>query len=379
MKRQAAIGAMVLLVAVALAALGFVLWPQGNVLGPSPPATGGVVSRFSAPRTERSVLTIEAATDVSFMRPFILDFQAINPDVTVVYVDFISSGQFARAQRACARRLATADLYLTVSTDSLVKLANDGCAATLPKWLTGSLPAWAQWRRNVVAFSLEPAVFIYNTQAIPAERAPKDHLQLIEMLRADPQTWRGRIGTYDIEASGSGYVYASVDAHQTATYGRLIESFGRSEIRTYCCSNTMADAVARREILFAYNVQMSYAAAAQRAGKPIGVILPNDYQAILTRSVMMTRDARHREQAIAFIQYLTSARGQKIAAEQLAPLGGPTLGRNIPTNGQLSPIAVGPVLLGLADEARRSRFIKEWTNAIAPGPPPGTVNQQRGG
>ena len=324
--------------------------------------TDATVTLFRAQGVERTVLNIEAATDVSFSRPFIRDFQAAHPNVTVRYADFLSSTQFARAQQACAEHGPTADLYLSVSTDNLVKLANDGCAATLPKSAVRDLPAWAHWRHNVVAFSLEPAVFVYNTRVLA--KAPADHLELIEMLRADPNFWRGRIGTYDIEASGAGYLYAGVDAHQSATYGRLIESFGRSAIRIYCCSNEMADAVARGDILLAYNVQMSYAAAAKRQGKAIGVVVPSDYQAIQTRSVMVTRDARQRETAIAFIQYLTSPRGQAVAARQFAPFTGPTVERNAPVGGQLSPIPVSPVLLGQADQARRRQFIREWTNAV---------------
>ena len=126
----------------------------------------------------------------------------------------------------------------------------------------------------------------------------------------------------------------------------------------------MAYAVARGDILLAYNVQMSYAAAAKRQGRAIGVVVPSDYQAIQTRSVMVTRDARQRETAIAFIQYLTSPRGQAVAARQFAPFTGPTVVRNAPVGGQLSPIPVSPVLLGQADQARRRQFIREWTNAV---------------
>jgi hypothetical protein len=35
----------------------------------------------------------------------------------------------------------------------------------------------------------------------------------------------------------------------------------------------------------------------------------------------------------------------------------------------VSPVAVGPVLLGLSDQARRNRFVHEWTSAINPPTP----------
>jgi len=320
------------------------------------PAVGGASTR---------VMTIEAATDVSFSRAFITDFQQANPGLAVRYVDLLSSALFAHASALCQTHSPSADLYLTVATDHLVRLANDGCATTLPANVTRGVPSWAQWRRNVVAFSLEPGVFVYNKRLIAADRVPRDHLQLIEALRSDTEFWRGRIGTYDIRQAGSGYVYASSDARQPAIYGRLIESFGRARIQVYCCSNEMVDAVARRQILLAYNVQKSYAFAGLRKNPDLGVVVPSDYQAMQTRSVMVTREAPNRREAVAFVAYLASARGQRMAAVQLSPLESLETTQGASPR-LISPVAVGPVLLGLDDQARRSRFIEEWTRAIDP-------------
>ena len=93
-----------------------------------------------------------------------------------------------------------------------------------------------------------------------------------------------------------GALYANFDARQAAIYGRLIESFGRSRVRTYCCSNEMVDAVARGDILLAYNVQLSYAYAA------------------------------------AFVQSLITASGQAVAKGHIAPPPGAlTLGTVLET------------------------------------------------
>jgi len=250
-----------------------------------------------------------------------------------------------------------------------VELANTGCAAPLAKPVAAQAPAWAQWRREVFAFSLEPAVFVYNRRLMPRGEAPLSHLALVEVMRDDPEAWRGRIGTYDIEQSGSGYNYANFDARQATIYGRLIESFGRSQVKTYCCSNEMVDAVARGDILLAYNVQLSYAYAGQRAGEDVGVVLPSDFQAIQTRSAMVTRDARNPPDAAAFLEMLISARGQALSAAQIAPpTGSTTLGTVLDTE-RASQVVVDPSLLSLRDAARRARFIEEWRGAIRPPEP----------
>jgi iron(III) transport system substrate-binding protein len=362
--------ALIVLALAVIALAGIVAFKEATRPAPAPtayaPPAGATVTLFPAVGGgPLRTLTIEAATDVSFSRAFITEFQRTNPGLAVRYVDLLSSALFIHASTLCQTRSPSADLYLTVATDHLVRLANDGCAATLPAKITRGVPGWAQWRRNVVAFSLEPGVFVYNKRLITPDRVPRDHLELIEALRGDTDFWRGRIGTYDIRQAGSGYVYASSDARQSATYGRLIESFGRSRIKTYCCSNEMVEAVAGRDILFAYNVQKSYAYAGARQNPDLGVVIPSDYQAMQTRSVMVTREAPNRREAIAFVAFLTSARGQQMAAVQLSPLVSlePSQGAS---PRMISPVAVGPVLLGLDDQARRSRFIAEWTRAIDP-------------
>jgi iron(III) transport system substrate-binding protein len=311
-------------------------------------------------------LTIEAATDVSFMRPFIEAFQAEHPQVAVQYVDSQTYELLARARAACRATAATPDMYISIATDHLVELANSGCAAPAPKKVAAQAPAWAQWRREVIAFSLEPAVFVYDTRRFTRATIPRTHLALVEALRLEPDRWRGRIGTYDIEQSGPGYNYANFDARQAAIYGRLIESFGRSQVRTYCCSNVMVEAVRSGEILLAYNVQLSYAYAAQRESRHVGVVLPSDYQAIQARSAMISRDARNPSDATDFLAFLTSPRGKSIAAGHLAAAPrGETIGVLSETE-RAAQVSVNAAQLVLRDPARRASFIREWRRAIRP-------------
>lgn len=358
-------------VAILLVAAAALSWPRAPAVRPPYPRPAvGVQTHFPARTRPARLLTVEAATDVSFMRPFIAAFQRSHPQVAVQYVDMLSSELLDRARSACRRPDATPDVYLTISTDHLVELANDGCAAPVSQDVAGQAPAWAQWRREVFAFSLEPAVFVYNRRLVPGGAAPRSHLGLVEALRDDPDAWRGRIGTYDIERSGPGFNYANFDARQAAIYGRLIESFGRSQVKTFCCSNEMVDAVARGDILLAYNVQLSYAYAGQRTRRDLGVVLPSDYQAIQTRSAMVSRDARNLQDASAFLETLVSRRGQAIAGAQIAPpAGAETLGTVLDTE-RASQVVVDPSLLSLRDPARRERFIQEWRGAIRP-PDPG--------
>jgi ABC-type Fe3+ transport system substrate-binding protein len=117
--------------------------------------------------------------------------------------------------------------------------------------------------------------------------------------------------------------------------------------------------------MLAYNVQMSYAYAAQQEGKPVGVVLPEDYQAIQTRSVMLAREPRHREAAIAFIDFLVSPFAQQLANAGLTSPSDSNRESAVSTH-TLAQASVGPSLLALRDHARRTRLINEWRSAIEP-------------
>jgi iron(III) transport system substrate-binding protein len=303
-------------------------------------------------------LLIEAGTDVSFMRPFLADFQELHPNVDIVYEDKQSTQLIDRALDACRHGLGMPDVYLSVATDHLVRLANDGCGQQVSEGMANA-PDWREWRHEVFAFALEPAVFVYDRKQLSDADVPRSHLALINEMRGNAARWNGRIATYDIERSGIGYNYADFDSRQSTLFGRILESLGRSHVRLYCCSNEMVEAVQRGDVLLAYNVQLSYAYAAQRLDGNVGIVIPTDFQAIQTRSAMVSRDAVHPEEAMQLIDYLVSARAQGIEARLLkSPL------RFSPTERLLNQANVSGALLRLQDQARRAEFTLEWRQAL---------------
>lgn len=355
---------------VCLAFAAFAAWlllrespgPEGNFNPPD----GVIVTYFPAPDEERGVpLVISSAMDAGFVRPFLLAYQRQYPQVTIVYLQSDSNAFLERALDACHHGGRAADIYLTSSTDHLVRLANENCAETLPAQIAAAAPARAAWRDQVVAFTVEPAAFVFGRRSadLPGP-VPSNHSQLLDWLRMQ-QRIAGRIGTYDIEVSADGYNFAAADSRQMAVYGRLLEALGRSSMRLYCCSNVMVDAVDRGEILFAYNVQLSYAYAAQRAGSRIRVVLPDDFQSVQTVSFMVPKAARSPATATALAAFLVSNEARQIAIHDLAPPDGPTGKAGLQAEQLLAQASVTPVLLSLQDRARREQIIREWREAIA--------------
>ena len=116
---------------------------------------------------------------------------------------------------------------------------------------------------------------------MPPEEAPASRFDLIDLLRPEASRYAGRVATYDIEASGLGYLFAFADSQAATTFGSLIEAFGRSGAVATCCSAEIIDGVAEGRYLVAYNVLGSYAFARAAEDPRIAVVAPEDYTLVL--------------------------------------------------------------------------------------------------
>lgn len=326
---------------------------------------------FPAPGGEQQVVAIEASVDYSAMEPLIRDFQAAHPTVTVDFADSLTNDVFAAATEACDAQETFADLYITSSSDHAVKLANDGCALPYEPGAAQSMPAWANWRNEAIGFSFEPAVIVYNKSLVPEGDVPRSHGDLIELLRAKPHIYDGKIGTYDIDQSGIGFLFAFFDAEQSSTFGRLLEGLGRARAVLRCCTGEILTEIEQGRVLIGYNMLGSYAYGRVAAGADLGIVLPSDYTLVLSRAAMIPAHAANPEGGRLFLDYLLSARGQRVAAERSfffafdRPPPKDVLSAHAGEDASFyRPITIGPSLLATLDRAKRERFLAEWDAAM---------------
>ena len=197
------------------------------------------------------------------------------------------------------------------------------------------------------------------------------------MLEREPARYTGRVATYDIERSGVGYLLASQDQQISSHFWRLAAAFGRVRARLSDSSPGILDDVANGTLAIGYNVLGSYAFARQAEGAPIGIVVPNDYVLVLTRSMLIPRQAANPDLAGAFVDFALSPAGQGIAAGASA-LGAVMPGspgnwtmERISTMGQgvVQPIALSPVLMVALDPLRRSGFLASWERIVNPSQP----------
>lgn len=334
-------------------------------------ARADTVTEMPAPLGGTQMLVIRSATDLDVIQPLLADFQRIAPDLGIRYVETLTNDLFARSRRECQEKRSDADMLITSSVDHLVVLSNEGCALSHRSPESGSGPAWTRWRDEVFGFTFEPAVIVYNRTIVPADDVPRTRVELINLLREHPARFVGRIGAYNVAQSGIGYLFGAFDARDALIYGRLIEGFGRMRLVTRCCTGDLINEIADGRLYIGYNLLGSYAVAARRKGAQIGIVIPRDYVLALSRAALIPAAAANPGAARRFLDYLLSARGQRVMREsafyfdfsgQLPADVDGAPGQILP--GTIRPIVIGPGLLPVQDRAKRQRFLNEWHRSI---------------
>jgi ABC-type Fe3+ transport system substrate-binding protein len=351
-----------ILVAILFGLLAAPTWAQDSVNQTHVTQFGAWLNNASA------VLTIDGSTDTAVFAPILEAFAKRVPDLAIRYREITTNELNDLAERGCSGAEPAADLVVSSSIDQQVKLANDGCAQPNHSAQVKALPPWAKWRDEVVGLTYEPAVIVYNRDLVPAAQVPQSRFDLIDLLRPDDNPFKGRIATYDIEASGVGYLFAFMDAQQATTFGRLIEAFGRNKVVATCCSAEIIDAVASGRFLIGYNMLGSYALARAAQDRRIGIVAPTDYTLVLARAALIPKRARNPELARQFIDFALSDAGrQRLADSGLivsfdeAGNGPASLTGAVPT---LRPIALSPALLIGLDQQTRENFLALWRSSL---------------
>ncbi|MET3926611.1 extracellular solute-binding protein [Devosia sp. 2618] len=339
-----------------------------------PRGAQAATSTYPAPDgSAETVLTIVGTTDTPLFADFVAGFQSQRPDVTVEYDEQDSLPMY---ENFLSGVMAPPDLLISSAADLQIKLANDGYATAYDSQWLGDLPDWAHWRNEVFGFTFEPAVIIYNPDRISAAEVPRTHLTLAEMLETQTERFRGRIATYDIALSGVGYLLASQDQVISSNFWRLAAAFGRVNAQFSGSSPAILNGVADGSLSLGYNVLGSYAFARKSAGANIEIVVPDDYVLVLTRSMLIPRDAKFPDLGRAFVDFALSPSGQAIAAGRTA-LGSVVRGADgewtseaISARGRgvIQPIPLGPALMVSLDQQRRSRFLESWGEIVSPKP-----------
>ncbi|WP_068108333.1 ABC transporter substrate-binding protein [Tropicimonas marinistellae] len=306
-------------------------------------------------------LNVRSTTDIAIIAPVLDGFIAENPQIRIDYEQWGSNALQENTRRACAGEIDAADAVFSSAVHHMVGLVNSACARSYRSALTDALAPTRRWRDELWGITEEPAVLIYNTEHVAPEDVPRSRFDLLDLMRRKPDSYRNRIATYDIEASGLGYLYAFSDSLEATTFGSLLEGFARTEAVATCCSAEIIDAVSEARFLLGYNVLGSYV---QNAAAPnVGVILPEDYTVFLSRAYMITTGAKNPDAAQKLLDFLLSREGQNLLARSgMIYPDDPSETGLLPSAKRF--VALAPPLLVALDRGTRERFLAFWSRSF---------------
>ncbi len=319
-----------------------------------------------------SVLVVYSSLDEPIARPMIKGFQNSNPDIAVRYEDMLTTEIYERIVHETDNGRKTADFAFSSAMDLQVKLTNDGYAQPSQLPMSPNWPAWANWRNTAYALTFEPAVFIYHKPEFRDRKPPSTRAEFITYLKERGEAVFGRIGTYDIERSGVGFLFMSRDQEQFDDIWTVIQAMGDAGVKLYSTSQAIVERVADGRFVLGYNILGSYAADWAARNPDVGIVLPRDYTVVMSRIGLVPQAAASPELGRRYLAFFMSKEGQTILARQLQiPAVSPEVaGENTALTMQeihgnkLRPVPVSPGLMVYLDQVKRSRLIAKWNKVL---------------
>ncbi|TCQ25090.1 iron(III) transport system substrate-binding protein [Rhizobium sp. PP-CC-3G-465] len=323
-------------------------------------------------RADAPVLNVYSSLDDPLAQPLINGFQTANPDIAVRHENMLTGEIYDRIVRETDAGQKTADFAFSSAMDLQVKLTNDGYAQPSDLPLTRSWPAWANWRNTAYALTFEPAVFVYHKPSFAGRKPPSTRAEFVRFLREAGSKAFGRIGTYDIERSGVGFLFMARDQEQFGDIWSVIRAMGDAGVKLYATSSDILERVADGRFLLGYNIVGSYAADWAEHHPDLGIILPTDYTVVISRIGLVPEAAAAPELGRRYLEFFMSAEGQSIMARELhiAAVNPDVAGDNTASTlqdilgAQLRPVPVSPGLMVYLDQVKRARLIARWKDVL---------------
>jgi iron(III) transport system substrate-binding protein len=318
------------------------------------------------------VLLVYSSLDEPLARPMIEGFQDANPDVALRYDEMLTGEVHDRIVRETDAGQKTADFAFSSAMDLQVKLSNDGYAQRSDLPMSERWPAWANWRNTAYALTFEPAVFIYHKPSFKDEKPPASRAEFVDYLKRQGEKVYGRIGTYDIERSGVGFLFMARDQEQFGDIWTVIQAMGAAGVKLYSTSSAILERVADGRFVLGYNILGSYAADWASRHPDVGIVLPKDYTVVMSRIGLVPQAAATPELGRRYLAFFMSKEGQTIMARELQiaavspEVSGTNTARtmNALLGAQLKPVPVSPGLMVYLDQVKRARLIARWNEVL---------------
>ncbi|MGZ5038734.1 MAG: ABC transporter substrate-binding protein [Usitatibacter sp.] len=317
-------------------------------------------------------VVIYSTMDIAEASPLIADFESMYPGIKVQYYEMNSPEVYGRFVEETERSGSSADVTWSSAMDLQIKLANDRFAEAYKSPEARFLPEWAVWHDEAYGTTFEPAVFVYNRKLVPPDEVPQTHSEFLHLMTSKPEKYSGNVITYDIEKSAVGFLFLSQDSVAMPGFWSLLSVLGARNVELEANTATMMERIASGKDLIGYNLLGSYALGRAKRDPSLGVVLPHDYTLVLSRVILIAKNAPHPSAARLWLDFVLSRRGQTVLAERsrffsIRPdvkgeFTAATLAQTLGASAR--PIGVGSGLLVFLDKAKHLEIVRRWRQAI---------------
>lgn len=314
-------------------------------------------------------LKIWSVTDSKRVAPLLAGFRRLYPGIALEYVELPAHDLYHRFVQEADSGKRTADLLWSSAMDLQIKLVNDGYSQPYVSPERPNLPGWAVWKNEAWGITAEPIVFGYNRNLTRRYRdLPRTHPGMVRFLNENARALHGKVATYDPAVSAVGYLYLAQDKYAFPNTWDLVRAMGRSGVKLYPTAEDILGRLGNGQLAVAYDLIGSYALDAQARNPNIMVVVPRDYTLVMSRIAMIPANARNPKAARLFLDYMLSPTGQRnLAAQHMTPV---RTDYPLPQNLRLDmasarAIRVGPALLVHQDRLTRTKFLRDWSRALA--------------
>lgn len=311
-------------------------------------------------------LHVTAALDREIIEPLLAEFTSARPDIELHYHN-LSTLDVDRLARK-----STPDVVISSAMPWQMARVNEGLAQPLDTDNARRWPAWARWRNEVFGFTFEPAVIAYRLDLAQHMEPPGTHAGLHHLLLQHTDILRHRLTTYSPTENGVGYTLFQLDARYSPRFWDLVAAMGATGVNLENSTRAMLEGLSEGRYWVGYNLLGSYAMHWARTHPELIVQIPQDYTLVMMRMAFIHRDAPNPGAARIFLDFLLSARGQKVLAGS-TPLfsihpdvSGPYTARRLrdQVGDLLYPIPIDASLLAFVDPMRRRAFMTRWQREI---------------
>lgn len=264
----------------------------------------------------RETLTVYSPHGREMLEAFERRYEEAHPGVDLQWMDMGSQEVYERIRSERAN--PQADVWWGAPSTLFAQAAAEGLLeASEPAW-AASLPPEARnpgglWHGTYIT----PEVIAYNTDAIPADQAPRDWDDVL-----DPR-WRGRVIIRDPMASGTmRTIFGMVIDRSLRATGDTAQGFQwlrrlDAQTREYVLNPTLLyQKLARQEGVITLWAMPDIEMIRARYDYPVEYVLPSSGTPLLVDGVAVVRGARNAARAREFVAWVGDAPAQLAAARE---------------------------------------------------------------